>query len=388
MGTVRVYKSGNTGAPPHPSDVRGSMAALLRACLVAGYGVAAIDSLVVSAGVATLTISGGVTWVTGQVIALTGAAPSALNAEWRLASVTTTTATFNVPGLADCTATGTITATLPPAGWEEPFEESGNVAAFRALQGAKQFLQIDDATSTDADVTLMSCWESMSDVFTGIGNWRGGTSNNFFGKWYDATYSTEWWLIADERTFYVFLSSRYGLIIHGFGEFTSIVEDDPYNSFVAGHSYPSALPATSSGSRHVDMEYMGAAMGSGATTPNGCFRVHKTLSGVPNWATLMSPYGRAGTVGGSIFPLWNAFPGMNYPAVPIWFFCNSTVEGVSNGVIRGTIRGLYCPCAFRPRVHGDIFTLGERLWLPLSICSGNNDGYRGQVWLDITGSWD
>ncbi|MDX9896532.1 MAG: hypothetical protein RBS34_13880 [Desulfofustis sp.] len=36
--TVRVYKSTDTGAPAHPSATLGSMAALLRACLVTGYG--------------------------------------------------------------------------------------------------------------------------------------------------------------------------------------------------------------------------------------------------------------------------------------------------------------------------------------------------------------
>ena len=34
---VKVYKHTDPGAPPHPSDTRGSMATLLRACLVTGY---------------------------------------------------------------------------------------------------------------------------------------------------------------------------------------------------------------------------------------------------------------------------------------------------------------------------------------------------------------
>ena len=37
MSTVRIYKSTDPGAPPHPSSTIGSMAALLRACLVDGW---------------------------------------------------------------------------------------------------------------------------------------------------------------------------------------------------------------------------------------------------------------------------------------------------------------------------------------------------------------
>lgn len=38
MSTVRVYRSTDVGAPAHPTQTMGTLAALLRACLVTGYG--------------------------------------------------------------------------------------------------------------------------------------------------------------------------------------------------------------------------------------------------------------------------------------------------------------------------------------------------------------
>ncbi len=169
MSTVRIYRSTDPGAPPHPSSVRGSMAALLRACLVTG-------------------------WTSGDF-------------------------------------------TAEPAGWEEPFEEINGYACFRALQGtAQMFYQIDDFTTND-NVTLMTMFDSMGDAQSGTGS-RGAV---YFGKWYNATESQHWVVIADEKTCYVVLDGQDWNIIHGFGEYTSLIDNDPCPAFISGHNDSYAL---------------------------------------------------------------------------------------------------------------------------------------------------
>ncbi len=164
MSTVRIYQSTDPAAPPHPSNVRGSMAALLRACLVTGYGNGADHK--------------------------------------------------------------------EPAGWEEPYPETNNKACFRAVEGtARQFYQVNDQ-DYDQDVTYCTSFDSMSSAETGEGA-RGAV---YLGKWYDSSHSQHWAVIADERTCYVVLQSQDSYILHGFGEYHSLIDDDPCPSFIAGHN--------------------------------------------------------------------------------------------------------------------------------------------------------
>lgn len=310
MSTVRVYKSTDPGAPPHPSATRGSMAALLRACLVTGYG-------------------------SGE----------------------------------DFKA---------PAGWEEPFAEAGNIACFRALEGARQFYQIDD-TQADADVTVMRSFESMSDVATGQGQW----GNEYFGKWYSATYpGTAWIVAADERTVYVWLMSRGGMIPHGFGEYDSLLTDDPYNSFVAGHESPGYLPYSSS----TAVAHLSTSQLPGTSGNN--FDVHKSLCGVFGAQSNVVAMGRrAGVIGSD--GTWLSQPdidGLNFMTSPLFISCRTVDE---NGLYlyRGKFRGLFAPMASLPVSDGTEITVDGRVLLAINHCPYTSS-YEGQLLLDITGSWD
>jgi len=306
MSTVRVYKSTDSGAPAHPSSTRGSMAALLRACLVTGYG-------------------------TGE----------------------------------DYKA---------PAGWEEPFAEIGNIACFRALEGARQFFQIDD-TQSDADVAKIRAFESMSDVATGAGLW----GEAYFGKWFDVTYSQAWWVIADKRTVYVWLSSRYGMIPHGFGEYDSTVTNDPYNSFLAGHDTSSYLPY---GNVWCHLSYM-ANVGT-----NTKFKVHKSIAGTMGAGTSLVAMGNSGPPGGgNNYTDISALPGQNFIYVPAAISCAYAEEG-SKYLVRGKLRGIYQPLAGFPVGHGTEIVDIDRILLALDFRPSSNVLYNGQLLTDITGSWD
>jgi hypothetical protein len=374
MSTVRVYRSTDPGAPAHPSATLGSQAAQLRACLVTGYGNISITSLVVSGAVATATVDGGNTLGIGTVIEISGATPTTLNGEWRINAADASTFSFPATGIADCAAMGTITATIPGAGWEEPFAESGNIACFRAFEGARQFYQIDD-TQADADVAKVRAFESMSDVSTGQGQWGA----KYFGKRFDATYSQEWIVFADERTVYVWLSSRYGMIPHGFGEFDSTVTNDPYNSFCAGHNTASYLPY---GNIWFDLNY------SASVGRNSKFSVHKSIYGTTGAGTSMVALGNAGPPGGgNNYTDVSQIEGQNFMYLPVAISCIAADEN-SQYLVRGKLRGIYQPLAGFPITHGETYIDDGKTLLALDVRPSANITYNGQLHTDISGSWD
>lgn len=304
--TVRVYKSTDTGAPAHPSSTRGSMAALLRACLVAGYGSKA------------------------------------------------------------------------PAGWAEPHVESGNKACFQAPEGARQFYQIDD-TYTDADVAIIRAGESMSDVSTLIGQW----GERYFGKWYGVS-SDQWFVVADQRTVYVWLESQYGWVPHGFGEFDSLVTSDPYNSFCAGHSTTGGL--FNQTGAFPDLLRTGTV--GVATNP---FRVHRSLHGTAGASAGVLALAQAGS---SILGSWYEFnngavvPGLNYFFGPLMITCLAANEN-NLKLIRGKLRGMFVPLTYQAETHGAeiIDASTGKTFLALDHHLANSDSYKGQMFVDITGSW-
>lgn len=306
MSTVRVYKSTDPGAPPHPSALRGSMAALLRACLVVGYG-------------------------SGE----------------------------------DAKA---------PAGWEEPFTESGNYAVFRALTGARQFFQIDD-NQADADVTIMYGFESMSGVQTGAGKW----GNRLFGKNSVVAGSSEWVVIADEKTCYVFLDTTRGLSAQCFGEYRSYKQDFPYNSLIAGHVNPAGLYTTTSTNSSGSSLVMGGAHGITDTISTA-----NTYSYIPAHNHFLGVLTKAGVENLS-FILNNGtyFSDLtcDYPVEEIYL-----ITGGSTG-LAGAYRGLAVPLGFRPKTHKEVFNFNGATFIALDIGYTTHLSGQGQVWVDITGSW-
>ena len=65
--SVKYYASTMPGAPVL-SGTAGALATLLDACLVDGFGLKTVDTLVVASGVATANISTGSAAVTGGVV--------------------------------------------------------------------------------------------------------------------------------------------------------------------------------------------------------------------------------------------------------------------------------------------------------------------------------
>ncbi len=307
---VKVYHSTDPGAPPHPSSSRGSMSALLRACLVDGYGV-------------------------GDDVKY-------------------------------------------PAGWEEVFAELNNFAVFRSLTGARQLFQIDD-NCADADVAYIRAGESIATVDASMnGQW----AEDYFGKQYNLSVSAEWTVIADEKTAYVILESNHGNVIHGFGEFDSLVPNDPYNSFCAGHHVTNALPYD-----NLHKTALGRTENIGIT---GTLEMHRSSIGtfggngaLTRFAEIIYPGGYSGIDSPS-----SANTGLGFYTIPMMFHCDSAQEN-GYALIRGKLRGMYQPIAEYPKAHLEEYvdSVTGKPMLCVHYGYDGSTGYQGCYMFDISGVW-
>ena len=151
-----------------------------------------------------------------QVIKITGAAQTEYNGEHRILTVpNANTITFQLAAAPSVTtATGAISASLPPSGWEKPLSTSnpsgGGKAAYRStnlLLPSRPFLRVVDEldpayTATYAKYAKVGIVEDMTDIDTMLGvqapydggnpnkNWVGTGSGttviNGWAKWYYA----------------------------------------------------------------------------------------------------------------------------------------------------------------------------------------------------------
>lgn len=305
MSTVRIYRSTDPGAPPHPSSVRGSMAALLRACLVTGYG------------------SGD---------------------DW-----------------------------FYPAGWEEPYEEVNHCACFRAAEGlARRFWQVDDYT-TDEDVTLLTQFDTMAAAESGVGA-RGSV---YFGKWYDASSSQRWYVIADATTCYVVLDAQDNMIVHGFGEYLSLIEDDPCPSFISGHNDSTRL---ANDATNIPL-HNGYTISDDSWNRGYLYRSIADDS-ISSFAAL-----NIGTNNGDAISRVDRFAtgehaGVKTVLLPMVVKAFNDVDaGIS--LPCGIMRGLYVPL-FNPGYPTEI-EAGGRQFLAIGLDSGFENS--GRLCIDISGSW-
>lgn len=204
--TVKYFNSAMVGAPAL-SGTAGSLIAVLDACLVDGFGLGTVDSVVVASNVATVTRNAGHPFQVGMVALIAGATPAGLNGDQRVLSVTATTYTFATSGISDQTATGTITHKVSPAGWSNSSVPGGSATlkVYKATDGAAlgRMLRVDDSANYHARVVG---YETMSDVNTGTGPFPTAAQFSGGGYWPRSNDTTsavrEWHIVADKFGFY------------------------------------------------------------------------------------------------------------------------------------------------------------------------------------------
>lgn len=234
-----------------------TLVTVLDACLVDGYGLKNVDSVVVAGGIATVTISTGHEYGKWQVALIEGATPAEINGEKRILSVTANSFTFDATGVADQTATGTITSMIAPLGWVREFTGTGK-RAYRIDTVAHptapaQYLRVDD-TFAQA-VSIVTLFESMTDVDTGVD--RTPTPGQFTAginihRTNTTATNVPWVIIGDGRCFYVLthydnppsITPTIGAAVSFFGEAISPDNSDNYRFIIAGNHSNNSLQAS------------------------------------------------------------------------------------------------------------------------------------------------
>lgn len=209
--SVKYFTSNMAGAPVL-NGTAGSLIGVLDACLVTGFGLKTVDSLVVAGGVATMNISTGHSHTVDSVALVAGAAPAGLNGEQKVTAVTATTVSFATAGISDQTATGTITTKVAPAGWLKPFSGT-NLAAYKsaAVDSTGMYLRLDDTGTLSARVIG---YESMSGINTGTGPFPTTAQVSGGGYWCKSLAANAtaqgWTIVADGKFFMINMMPSYG----------------------------------------------------------------------------------------------------------------------------------------------------------------------------------
>ncbi len=237
---IYTFDSAMTGAPVD-SGTAGALRALLKACLVDGFGAGAVATLTVASGIATATFAGAHPYRVGTVAQFAGATPAGLNGQKRILTTAASAVTFAAPGVADGTATGTITHKVAAAGWQELFAGTlTNVLCVKPTvpEATGCVLRIDDTGTTNARVRA---FEAMTDASTGTGPTPldSQLSGGLFWPKSDAASSAArpWRMVADERGFYLAVSpqgtDRYTLLYAG--DIASLKSGDAYGYLLTGN---------------------------------------------------------------------------------------------------------------------------------------------------------
>lgn|SRR5574338_319133 len=344
---VKYFHGQMTGAPVL-SGTAGSRIAVLDACLINGFNLVTVDSLVVAGAVATLTCAAGIGFEVNQVVLVAGATggAAALNGEWCVTAVSSTWIQFACPGIGDQTATGTITVKAAPSGsWSKVFSGT-NKAAYKSTDPAATgcLLRVDD---TSAQYAVVRGYETMTDVDTGSGPFPTVAQQaglRWYGSETASAASRNWLLIADERLFYFFAewsssvsyAGQYGNGV--FGDAITVKAGDAYHCMLLGYnsgapSYPGHLNDF-------------AILSSGGATlylPRSYSQIGPAIAAVRL---------------GSAVTNYLGYSGMAYPAATdngLWLHSPILIaEGAVTGVPRGFMPGLLQPIQSTPLTHRDV----------------------------------
>ena len=384
---IYTFDSAMTGAPVL-SGTAGALRTVLKACLVDGFGAGAVATLTVASGIATATFAGAHPYRVGTVAQFAGATPAGLNGQKRILTTATNSVTFDATGIADGTATGTITHKVAAAGWQELFAGTlTNVLCVKPTvpEATACVLRVDDTGTINARVRA---FESMTDASTGTGPTPldSQLSGGLFWPKSSAASATAraWYLVADERAIYLAVDPA------GTGRFTLLFAGD-IASFKSGDAYGYAVTGNQSDQTAAISVPDGCVGYSHRSARTGAYvvRAHTAIGqaiaaqriGAHHNGSTADAY--AGTAGYS----WGA-----YPNGPNNGLMTGPLELVAPG-IRGTLPGLLHPVqdlgnAFATEgfVDGTDDLAGRRL-MAIRTAPPVGAVVPGTVFLDTTGPW-
>lgn len=241
MAPTMLLSTGSAGSAHTVTP--GSLISLLKACLVTGFGIKTVSAINYDAANAKIvvTIPSGHTYQQYQVIELSGANESGFNGEFRVMKVTTTTVECaldnSVPSATS--ATGSLSAKIPPLGWVVEFEDA---ATYRCI------FKRSDASATDyrllIDNSAWGGWNSgnghlakalsvynVTDIntYTVASEDRIPCSHNYA--------SPDWYLVGSTK--FVYFMPKFAAAgqrgVYAWGDFPSRRPGDRHNLLVALH---------------------------------------------------------------------------------------------------------------------------------------------------------
>lgn len=369
---VRWFHSGMANAPVL-SGVAGALVSLLDACLIDGFDTKTINSISVASGVATATISGGHAYDVHAVVRVAGATPAALNGDWRITAATGSTLTFSCPGVADVSATGTMTAKRSPAGWAKPYAAT-NKAVYQStnLASTRLFLRVDDA---DARYARARGYEQMTDVDTGAGLFptlaQQIATNYTWAKSVTADAVARSWIVVSDDQFVQLLvkwTNSAGLASwYRFGDLKSFVVGDAYHAMISAIESASPVSASGAGARQ-DF----------AVTPGAGSYIARARSQAGGAIRVGEPGSALGAGSGVGFTTYPA--GESYLHAPIL-----VLDGTSTAAqIRGYERGVLQLISNKELADRAVITTGDKT---LIVCDVSSISGAGQIAIDIVGPW-
>lgn len=383
--SVKVFASTDPGALVL-SGTAGALSTLLKTYMVDGRGASAVATLTVAAGIATATYSAGHPFSIGSVGLFAGATPAGLNGEKRILSVDTNSVTFDATGIADGTATGSITSKLASAGWQQVFSGT-NITCLKPTvpEATGCILRIDDSGTTNARVRA---FESMSDINTGLGPTPMDSQVNG-GLWWPKSNAASsaarpWVLVADARGFYL------GVDVQGTGRFTLLFAGD-IASLKSGDAYGYMITGNESDQTNTTIVPDGCCGWSHRSARGGAYlvRAHTGIGqafaaqriGAHHNGTTADVY--SGTAGYG----WGSYPngannGLMVGALEVFAIgIRGTLPGLWHAV--QAMEGVFSSLGF---VDGTDDLQGRRL-MALRTAPPAGSVTPGTVWLDTTGPW-
>lgn len=400
MSAVKYFHAQQAGSPTL-TGIQGSLISVLDACLVNGFGLKSVESIVVAGNIATVMVSTGHAMEPDILALIEGATPSSLNGEKRVLSSTATTFTFAAAGISDQTASGTITTKVAPLGWEKVFSAT-HKAVYRpsSVEGTRMFLRVDE--TVDGREARVRGFEHMTDVDTGVGAFPTTDQLVTGALWPKASVANanqrDWTIIGDHRTLYLHLncvdsvSSSTGFRLSGsvwtFGDFKSFKAADPYACLLQGATSTGQYGSGSGQDQSVEFVRTDNNGNPGQVVPRNYTGVSGASQVIRHAESLMSGNGAVSGSGA-----YYVYP--NGPDNGLLLVGTQLIEYLSgNAHLRGRTRGVYrvpqnCHASFaqRTKIDGTGDLTGRKL-LAIKCGSPNSASSQAVLFFDITGPWE
>ena len=222
---------------------QGSLIALLKACLVTGFGSLSASSATYNSAAATITFTtaSAHAYQKWQIIESSGWNEAAFNGEFRVKSVTSTTVTVGLdngtPTVTSATGSGTVK--IPGLGWSVAFEDAGTYRCIfkRTDAGATEYmLYVDNSAwsgwnNSSGHLAKVKVVTGVTDIstFTVVSDQRWPCSHNYA--------SPDWLLLGDSKYFVLLpkFAAAGAREFDCFGDFTSLKAGDKHNTIFSFH---------------------------------------------------------------------------------------------------------------------------------------------------------